>query len=148
MVGRTEAQRVHDRHGTRAHRDDVAHDAADAGGRALVGLDVGRVVVRLDLEGDRPALADVDDAGVLADADEQGVGLGLLVAELLEVDLARLVGAVLAPHDAVHRELAAGGPTTEDLADLGVLVGLEAQLVVGLLALGVGDRVGDSVCLP
>jgi hypothetical protein len=39
------------------------------------------VVVRLDLEGDRPALADVDDAGVLADADEQGVGLGLLLAE-------------------------------------------------------------------
>ena len=70
-----EAQRVH--HGDRAgaHRDDVAHDAADAGGRALVGLDVGRVVVRLDLEGDRPAVADVDDAGVLADADEQGVGL-------------------------------------------------------------------------
>ncbi len=70
VVGRAEAQRVHDGDRAGAHGDDVADDAADAGGRALVGLDVGRVVVRLDLEGDRVALADVDDAGVLADADE------------------------------------------------------------------------------
>ena len=71
VVDRAEAQRVHHGDRARAHRDDVAHDAADAGRRALVGLDVGRVVVGLDLEGHRPALADVDDAGVLADADEQ-----------------------------------------------------------------------------
>jgi hypothetical protein len=67
-VGRAEAQRVHHGDRARAHRQDVADDAADAGGRALVGLDVGRVVVRLDLEGHRPAVADVDHAGVLADA--------------------------------------------------------------------------------
>ncbi len=32
--------------------------------------------MRLDLEGDRVALADVHDTGVLTDADEQRVGLG------------------------------------------------------------------------
>ena len=36
--------------GPRAHGEDVAHDAADAGRRALVGLDVGGVVVALHLE--------------------------------------------------------------------------------------------------
>ena len=88
VVGGAEAQRVDDGDRAGAHREDVADDAADAGGRALVGLDVRRVVVRLDLEGDRVALADVDDAGVLADADEQGVVLGGLLAELAQVDLA------------------------------------------------------------
>ena len=88
-VERAEAQRVHDRDRPRAHREDVAHDAADAGRRALVGLDVGRVVVRLDLERDGPALADVDHAGVLADAGEHlasGVSSGML-AELAQVHL-------------------------------------------------------------
>ena len=59
-VERAEAQRVHHRDRAGAHREDVADDAADAGRGALVGLDVRRVVVRLDLERDRVALADVD----------------------------------------------------------------------------------------
>ena len=110
VVEVAEAQRVHDRDRARAHRHDVADDAADAGGRALVGLDVGRVVVRLDLEGHRPAVADVDDAGVLADADEELLAhlVGGVLAELAEVHLARLVRAVLGPHDGVHGELGAG----------------------------------------
>ena len=67
-VERAEAQRVHHGDRPRPHREDVADDAADAGRGALVGLDVRRVVVALDLERDRVALADVEDAGVLADA--------------------------------------------------------------------------------
>jgi hypothetical protein len=70
-VERTEAQRVHHRHRPRAHREDVADDAADPGRPHLVGLDVRRVVVRLDLERDGVPVTDVDDAGVLADADHQ-----------------------------------------------------------------------------
>jgi hypothetical protein len=56
------------RHGdrARAHGEDVAQDAADAGRRALIGLDEGRVVVALHLEDGGVAVADVDDAGVLA----------------------------------------------------------------------------------
>ena len=64
--GRTEAQRIHHRDGPRAHGEDVAQDAADAGGRALVGLDERRMVMRLHLERGHPAVADVDHAGVLA----------------------------------------------------------------------------------
>ena len=109
VVDRAEAQGVHDGDRASAHRDDVAHDAADTGRRALERLDVARVVVALDLEGDRPALADVDDAGVLAHADHEVLGhLGAdLLPELAQPHLARLVGAVLAPHHGVHRELAA-----------------------------------------
>jgi hypothetical protein len=66
MIRRAEAQRVHRRDGPRAHGEDIAQDAADAGGRALVGLDVGGVVVALHLEDDAIAVADIDDAGVLA----------------------------------------------------------------------------------
>ncbi len=136
VVGVAEAQRVHHEHRPGAHREDVAHDAADAGGRALVGLDVARVVVRLDLEGDGQALADVDDAGVLAHADEHPVALGQL-AELAQVHLGALVGAVLAPHDRVHRQLGLRRPAAEHLADRGVLVVLQPELGVRLLEVGV-----------
>ena len=68
MIGRAEAQRVEVGDGPRAHREHVAHDAADARRRALVGLDVGGVVVALHLEDDRVAVAEIDDARVLAGA--------------------------------------------------------------------------------
>ena len=111
---------VHDGDRARAHRDDVAHDAADAGRGALERLDVARVVVALDLERDRPALADVDDAGVLAHADHEVaccISSETFWPNWRRYILRRLVGAVLAPHHRVHRELAAGGAAAEDLAD-------------------------------
>ena len=146
-VERAEAQRIHHGHRARAHREDVADDAADAGRGALVGLDVRRVVVRLDLEGHRVALADVEDAGVLADAGQHLADRGLLgqLAELLEVDLGGLVGAVLAPHHRVHRQLRGGGTAAEDLADPGVLVGLQAEIGPGLLTVRVLGGDGDGV---
>ncbi len=66
VFGRTEAQRVHRRNRPRPHREHVAQDAADAGRRALIGLDVAGVVVGLHLEHDRLPVADIDDAGILA----------------------------------------------------------------------------------
>ena len=68
MRGIAEAQRVEVGDRPRAHREHVAHDAADARRRALVGLDVGRVVVALHLEDGAVAVAEVDDARVLARA--------------------------------------------------------------------------------
>ena len=68
MIGPAEAQRVQVGDRPRAHGEDVAQDAADAGRRALIGLDVGRVVVALHLEDRRVAVADVDHAGILARA--------------------------------------------------------------------------------
>ena len=154
-VQRPEAQGVHHGCGTGAHREDVADDPSDTGGRALVGLDVRRVVVALHLERDCVALADVDDARVLADSGEhladaagrsrrEGPVLGDL-GELLEVHLGGLVGAVLAPHHRVHRQLGAGRPAPEDLADAGVLVTLQPEGRPGLLAPGVHGRSGHRV---
>ncbi len=65
-IERAEAYRVHHRDGPRAHGENIAQDAAHAGGRALERLDEARMVVRFDFERDRVAVADVDDAGVLA----------------------------------------------------------------------------------
>src|SRR5436190_11389000 len=52
--------------------------------------------------------------------------------------LARLVGAVLAPHHRVHRELGVGRSTSEDRADARVLVVLEPELRERLLDVRVG----------
>jgi hypothetical protein len=109
------------------------------------------VIVGLDLERDGVPLADVDHAGVLADAGQHLARAitegGLLrdLGELPQVHLGGLVGAVLAPHHGVHRQLAAGGTTAEDLLDPGVLVGLEPELGPRLLAVGVLLREGDGV---
>ena len=63
---RAEPQRVEERDGPGAHREDVADDAADARRGALVGLDERRMVVRLDLEDRGEAVADIHGARILA----------------------------------------------------------------------------------
>jgi hypothetical protein len=110
-----EAERVEDSDRSRAHREDVAQDAADAGGRTLVRLDRGRVVVRLDLEGHCPAVADPHDAGVLTRAGDHVVAAG---RQRPQEGPAALVGAVLAPHHAEHRELEVVGTAAEPSFDL------------------------------
>ena len=111
IVERAEAQRIHHRDGPRAHGEDVAQDAAHAGGRALERLDEARVVVRFDLEGDHPAVADVDDAGVLARALHHQLAAR---GQLLQVQARALVGAVLAPHHAEDAELGVARLAAED----------------------------------
>jgi hypothetical protein len=93
----------------------------------------------LDLEGHGPAVADVDDAGVLADAHQQVLlhVLGDLVAELRQVDLRGLVRAVLGPHHRIHGQFRRGGAASEDRPDLLVFVGLEAEVGEGLFDVGV-----------
>ena len=117
------AQFIHDGDRPRAHRQDVAHDAADPRGRALVRLHIRRVVVALDLEGHGPAVADVDDPRVLADAHHEVFlhGVGGLLAKLLEVHLRRLIGTVLRPHHRIHREFRVRGAAAKQFADLRVL---------------------------
>ena len=61
-----ETQRIEIRNRARAHREDVAQYAADAGRRALYRLYVGRVVVRLHLEDRRQPAAYIDNPRVLA----------------------------------------------------------------------------------
>ena len=133
VVDRAEPQLVHHRDRARAHRHDVPHDPSDAGGRALVGLDEARVVVALDLERHRPAVTDVHDAGVLPHARQQVLAhlVGGLLAELAQVQLGRLVRAVLGPHHRVHRQLGRGGAAAQQVDDALVLVLLQAQLGPG-----------------
>ena len=74
-------------------------------------LDGGRVVVALDADGRRDAVADVDDAGVLTRADEHPGRLG---REPAQMHARGLVRAVLGPHDRVHRQLEMVRWATED----------------------------------
>ena len=125
VVEGSEPQRVHRGDGPGAHREDVAEDAADAGGRALVGLDGRRVVVALDADGGGDAVADVDDAGALAGPDEH---VGRLRRQPAEVDATRLVAAVLRPHHREHRQLEVVRFSTQDPTDVVELVIGQAQV--------------------
>ena len=75
VVGPAELERIEQRHRARAHGHDVAQDAADAGGGALVRLDGTRMVVRLELERDGETVADAHHAGVLTRTGEHVVDL-------------------------------------------------------------------------
>ena len=125
IVQRAEAERIHHGQRARVHGKDVAQDAAHAGGRALVGLDVAGMVVALDLEGACPAVADVDDARVLARALDYRAWSGrprALGRQALQVDAAGLVGAVLRPHDGEDAQLGKRGRAAHQLFDARVLV--------------------------
>ena len=136
---RAEAQRVEQRDRPRAHREDVAHDAADAGRGALVRLDGRRVVVGFDLERDAEPVADVDDAGVLlADLRQDVLALG---REHLEERAAVLVAAVLGPERAEHAELDLVRLAVEQIDDAVVLLARERELVEGALVGWHGVRV-------
>ncbi len=131
IVERAETDGVEDGDGARAHGEDVAQDAADAGGRALEGLDETGVVVGFDLEGDGVAyafrvLTDVDDAGVFAGADQHARALG---GQLLQMQAGAFVGAVLAPHDREDADFGWIRLAAEDGADFGELRIGEAHAV-------------------
>jgi hypothetical protein len=114
MLRIAERERVEAGDRPRPHGEDVAQDAADAGRRALVRLDVARVVVALHLEHHREPVADVDDAGVLARALDHPGRLGRQPAQM---HLRGLVGAVLVPHrreDAELGEARRRGRSVED----------------------------------
>ncbi len=114
-----ETERIHHGEGPGAHGEDVAENAADAGSRALEGLDVAGVVVGLDFEGAGPAIAHVDDAGVLSGTLDNAVALG---GQPLEVHSAGLVGAVFAPHHAVNAKLSEGWDAAQRRQDASVLI--------------------------
>src|SRR3989449_8467662 len=92
--GVAEPQGVEDGDGPGAHGEDVAQDPADAGRRTLERLDERRMVVALHLEDDRPAVADVDGARVLAGTLEQ---VRRARGQPAQEHTGGLVGAVLRP---------------------------------------------------
>ena len=122
VVRLAEGQRVHGGDRPGAHGEHVAENAADTGRRALIGLDVGRVVVALHLEDGDVAVADVDDAGIFAGSDDDLVALG---RQRLQPLLGGFVRAVLVPHrreDAEFRQRRLLPDQTEDAL---VFVGLQ-----------------------
>ncbi len=122
-----EAQRVQEGDRPRTEREDVADDPADAGCGALERLDRRRVVVRLDFERDRPAVADVHGPGVLAGALQDMRTLGRKASQHAP---GVLVGAVLAPHQAEHHEFGIGRRAPDQPWNQGELVIGESQLAV------------------
>ncbi len=128
-----EAQRVHHRNGTRAHGEHVAHDAADTGRRALIGLDERGVVVALHLEDTRIAISDIDDARILAWPLDHDCALG---RKLAQMHAGGFVGAMLAPH---HREDA-----QFDEIGLAVQKPLDARIFVRRKPMLANDLWGDG----
>ena len=104
------AQRVHQRDGAGAHGEHIAQDAADAGGRALVGLNEAWVVVAFHLEDAGQAFADVDRAGVFARPIDHVRRLG---RQLGQMNAGGFVAAVLGPHDAKNAEFGDIGRAAE-----------------------------------
>src|SRR5579864_314301 len=88
------------------------------------------MVVRFDLERTGPAIANIDDARVLARSLQHEFTAG---GQSLQVHARRFIGAVLAPHHAEDAEFGERGlAPAEQLLDLFVLVGSKAVLPDGL----------------
>ncbi len=119
-----EPQPVQERDRPGSHRDHVAQDPSDSGGRALERLDGRRMVVALDLEGDRLSAAEVEDAGVLARALEDALSVR---GQPLQEQRRMLVAAMLGPEEREHRELEVVRIALEQLADTVELLVRQAE---------------------
>ena len=125
VIGRAEAEEIETGDGARAHGEDVAQDAADSGRRALIGLDERGMVVALHLEHADIAIADVDDARVLARPEDDLRALG---RQLAQVQAGRFVRAMLVPHRRDDAELGEARRTADELDEARVFVRLQAML--------------------
>ena len=130
VIRAAKAERVHRSNRACAHGEDIAQNAAHAGGRTLVGFDVGGVVVALHLEDQRLAIADIDHACVFAGAADHLRAIGGQGAQPF---LGGLVGAMLVPHGRENAHLGVVWLAPEDVDDLGVFLGGEPVA---------GDKVG------
>ena len=147
VINRAETQRIHHRNRAGTHRNNVTHNTTHTGSGTLVGLHVRGMVVGLNLEGHGPAVTNVGHTGVLTDTDHQVLLhlFGDLRTELLQMNLRRLVGAVLGPHDRVHGQLSRGGAAAQNLLDILELVLLQAQLGPGEFGVRGSCRMLDGV---
>ena len=113
--------------GAGAHGEDVADDAAHAGGGALQGFYGGGVVVGFHFEHDRQAVADVDGAGVFrAGPGQDAGGAG---GQHSQQGAGVFVAAVFAPQGAEHPQFHRVGFPAQQGYDAAVLGGGEGDFV-------------------
>src|SRR5262249_34611999 len=105
VAGITETKGVQEGDRSGPHGENVAQNPAHAGGRALKGLDERGVIVALNLEYDRPAVANVDGAGIFARSLEHG---GATLRQPTQEDPRMLVGTVLRPQCGEEAQLGVG----------------------------------------
>ena len=123
VIGCAEAQGIHRRNWACAHGEDVAQDSANARRRALIGLDVGRVIVALHLEDDAITIADIDHARIFTGAlDHTGPG----GRQGLEPFLRGFVGTMLVPHGRENAEFREGRCAPDEVENALIFVRLEA----------------------
>ena len=139
VAGR-EAEPVEQRDRPRAHGDDVAQDPADARRRALERLDRGRVVMALDLEADRLAVAEIEYAGVLTGALQDAFPFR---GKPFQEEGRMLVAAVLRPEQREDRQLEVVRLAREQVDDSVELPVREAECAMNGLSgdLGTGGSV-------
>jgi hypothetical protein len=127
MARLAEAQPVEQRDRPRSHGDDVAQDPAHACRRALERLDRGRVVVALDLEGDRLPLAEVEHAGIFPRSLQDALSAA---RQPLEQERRVLVATMLGPEQREDGQLEVVRVALEQPADtLQLRVGQPERLV-------------------
>ena len=134
-VDLAEPQRIQAGDRPRAHREHVAQDSTHAGGGALVGLDETGVIVALHLEGRDPAVAYVDDSRVLARPVDDAPAPR---REPSQVNLGRLVGAMLRVEGRGDPQLGPGRTATQQLAE-------SAELLPGQAVIGREGRIDDRL---
>ena len=124
MIWRAETQKVQACNRPRAHRENVAQDAANARRRALKGLDEGGVVMALHLEDAGLPIADVDDAGIFARPLDDPRRLG---GKFAQVNARGFIRAMLVPHCRENTKLGEGRRTADKRKDAIVFVRLQAM---------------------
>jgi hypothetical protein len=82
------------------------------------------MVVTLDTQRNRYAIANIDHASVFTWANQHVVGFG---GQAFEVNARRFVRAVLGPHDRIHGQLDMVGVSAQDLDDPREFVVSEAK---------------------
>ena len=108
VIGGAETQRIKQRHRAGAHRQNIAHNAADAGSRPLKRLHRRRVVMRLHLEHHRQPVAKIHRAGVFRPGRRQHRADAGRLAGMPEHPQQRprmLIAAMLAPQSPEHPQL-------------------------------------------
>src|SRR5205807_2084465 len=102
----------------------------DAGSGPLKGLDRAGMIVRLDLERDSQAIADVDDASVLLPRAHQN--FGGLGGKAFQQWARVLIRAMLAPHDRENAQLGIARLASGDFFQRAIRVGLLGAFSLGI----------------